>query len=142
MFFKNVMFGWIRQLFFGEKDFWILIISFWYFIIVSAWKKVWPFIRSNFNPRQPKMLGVKFGWNWPNGSRKDILILLMFFFFFCNFFIISRLKRLGIFLWTNLNSHHPMMLCAKFCLNWINGSGDENFSISFKYFGYLENISV
>ena len=30
-----------------------------------------------------------------------------------------------VFIWPNLNSHYPGMLCAKFGWNWPNGSGEE-----------------
>ena len=46
--------------------------------------------------------------------------------YFCNFVIISPGKRTGSFIWTNLNSLHLRMLCAKFGLNWPTGSGDED----------------
>ena len=39
-------------------------------------------------------------------------------------------------LWTNLNPLHPRMLCAKFGLNWPNGSG-EDFYISSMYWYFI-----
>ena len=35
-------------------------------------------------------------------------------------------KRVGSFIWTNMISHHPRMLCAKFGWNWPSGSGEED----------------
>ena len=35
------------------------------------------------------------------------------------------------FIWRNLNPPHPRMLCAKIGWNWLNGSGEENFLISY-----------
>ena len=55
--------------------------------------------------------------------------------------IISPWKRVGAFIWTNLNSLHPRMHCAKFCWNRPSGSGEENFLIKSIYFFYLVIIS-
>ena len=44
---------------------------FCYFVIISPWKRVWPFIWTDFNPYQPRMLWAKLGWNLPSGSRED-----------------------------------------------------------------------
>ena len=44
---------------------------------------------------------------------------------FRDFVIISLWQRVATFIWTNLNPHHPRMFCAKFCLNWPSGSGEE-----------------
>ena len=44
---------------------------FRYFIIISPWKWARPFIWRNLNPLHPRMLGAKFGWNWPSGSREE-----------------------------------------------------------------------
>ena len=46
--------------------------------------------------------------------------------YFRYFFIISPLKRVGPFIWTNLNPHHTRMLCAKFGWNWPSGSWEED----------------
>ena len=48
--------------------------------------------------------------------------------------IISPLKRVGPFIWINLNPLHPRMHCAKFGWNWLSGSGKEDFKISSMYF--------
>ena len=44
---------------------------FHYFIIISLWKRVRPFVWTNFNPLHPTMLYAKFGWNWPCGSGEE-----------------------------------------------------------------------
>ena len=55
-----------------EKNiFWILSMYFCYFIIISPWKKVLPFLRMNLNSLPPRMLCAKFGWNWPSGSGEE-----------------------------------------------------------------------
>ena len=56
---------------FGEKDFQILSMYFWYFIIISPWYKMWPFSWTNLNPLHPRILCAKFGRSWPNGSGED-----------------------------------------------------------------------
>jgi hypothetical protein len=43
------------------------------------------------------------------------------------FVIISLLKRTRPFIWTNLNSLHPRMICTKFDWIWPAGSGEEDF---------------
>ena len=55
--------------------------------------------------------------------------------------IISPWKRVGPFIWTNLNPLHPRMLYAKFGWNWPSGSGEEDFLISSMYFRNFVIIS-
>ena len=76
-------------------------------------------------------------------SPKDALcsVVLDLSIYFRHFEIISLLKRAGPFIWTNLNPHHPRMLCAKFGWNWLLGSGEEDFHISSMYFQYFIIIS-
>ena len=47
--------------------------------------------------------------------------------YFHYFLIISPWKRAGLFIWTNLNTLHPRMPCAKFGWNWLSGSREEDF---------------
>ena len=69
------------------------------------------------------MLCARIGWNWSSDSgEEDFLILSMLFHYFI---IISPWKRAGPFIWTNLNSLHPKMRCAKFGWNWSSGSVEE-----------------
>ena len=56
--------------------------------------------------------------------RKHFKFHLCIFQFFV---IISSWKRVGPFIWTNLNTLYPMMLCVKFLRNWPSGSGGEDF---------------
>ena len=123
----------------GEEDFLISSMYFRYLVIISTWKRVVPFVWTNLNPLHPRMLFTKFGWNWPRGSgEEDFLILSMYFHYFV---IISPWKKVGPFIWTNLNSIHPRMLCAKFGWYWHSGSGEEDFLISSMYFHYFVIIS-
>ena len=57
------------------------------------------------------------------------------------FVIFPPWKRMGPFIWRNLNSHHPRMLCAKFGWNWPSGSGEKYFLISSMYFRFFLIIS-
>jgi hypothetical protein len=43
------------------------------------------------------------------------------------FVIISPLKRTWPFIWTNLNSLHPRIVCTKFDWIWPAGSEEEDF---------------
>ena len=55
----------------GEKDFKVLSIYFLYLVIISPWKRTWPFIWPKFNSLQPGMICAKFGWNRNIGSGKE-----------------------------------------------------------------------
>ena len=57
--------------------------------------------------------------------------------YFRYFVIISPWRKEGPFIWTNLTSHHPRMIWAKFDWNWHSVSGEEdlfNFVNVFSYF--------
>ena len=79
-----------------------------------------PFIWTNLNTLYPRMHCAKFGWNWLSGSGEDFFNFFNVFLPFGNYL---PLERGGGFIWTNLNPHHPRMLCAKFGWNWPSGSG-------------------
>ena len=64
-------FGWNWLSGSGEEDFLISSMYFHYFVIISPWKRAGPFIWTNLNPLHPRMLCVKFGWNWPSGSGEE-----------------------------------------------------------------------
>ena len=53
------------------------------------------------------------------------------------FAIISPLKRTWSFIWTNLNSLYPRIICTKFDWLWLAGSGKEDFLIKFSAFSLL-----
>ena len=61
--------------------------------------------------------------------------------YFRYFVIIFPYKRVGPFIWKNLNPLDPKMLCAKFGWNWLSGFGEEDFLISSMYFRYFSIIS-
>ena len=56
----------------GEEDFLISSMYFRYFLIIPPWKRAGPFIWTNLNPLNPRMLCAKFGWNWPSGSGEEV----------------------------------------------------------------------
>ena len=72
----------------------------------------------------PRMLCDKLCWNWPSGSEEEFFFISSMYF--CYFVIISPWKRVGPFIWINLNPYHTRMLCAKFGWNWPSGSGEED----------------
>ena len=47
-----------------EKIFKIRQYIFRNFIIITAWKRAWPFIWTNLMALHPRMHCCKFGWNW------------------------------------------------------------------------------
>ena len=108
---------------------------FRYFVIISPWEKVWPFIWTNMGPFHPcfELSLVEIG---PVVLQKKILIFLNVFFYFV---IISPWKSAGPINLIHLNPLYPKMLCAKFGWNWPNGSA-EDFLILLMYFCYLVNI--
>ena len=57
------------------------------------------------------------------------------------FVIISILKIVWPFIWTNLNPLNPWMVCAKFSWNWPSNSGEEGFKILSMYFCHFAIIS-
>ena len=71
------------------------------------------------------MLCAKIGWNWLSGSGEEDILKFSSMYFHL-FIIISPWKKAGRFFWTNLNSLHSMMLCAKFGWNWPSCSGEED----------------
>ena len=109
---------------------------FRYFGIISPWKMVF----TNLNSHHPWMFCVKFGCNWPSGSGEEDFKTSQVYFLY--FVITSPWKRSRPFIWTNFNSLHPRMLCAKLGWNLPISSGEEHLLISSVYFRYLVIISL
>ena len=61
----------------GEEEFLISSMYFRYFLIISPWKRAGPFIWTNLNPLQPRMLCAKFGWNWLSGSGEEEFLIFV-----------------------------------------------------------------
>ena len=107
-----------------ERRFLNLSMYFRYCVIMTPWKKAWPFIWTKFESPSPKTLCQVWlkstQWSW---SKR----FLNFVNDFRYFVIISPWKRAWSFIWTNfdplqprialhlknLDSLHPRMLCAK-----------------------------
>ena len=92
--------------------------NFSLFLIISPWKRVWPFIWTNMNSLHPRMVYAKFDWNRTSRSwKEDFKISFMQF---------RYTSKKGVTLHLNLNLLHLKMLCAKFGWNWPSGSGEED----------------
>ena len=70
--------------------------------------------------------------------RRRFLKVLHVFLLFTNS-IISPMRRVWPFIWTNLNPLHPRMLCAKFGWSWTSGSG---WRIIFKVFNIFLQFTI
>ena len=73
---------------------------------------LWPFNWINLNPLYQRWLCAKLNWKCSSDSGEDFWIPSMYFRLLCNY--LSPWKRVGPFIWTNLNSLQPRMLCSKF----------------------------
>ena len=118
-------FGWKWPSGSGKEDFYMFSMYFYYFTIISPFRKVWPFIWTNLNRFHPRMFCARSDWKWPSGSAEEIFFVKVCQFFF----IISQLSPI----WERrgpsfeiLNSLNPGILCAKFGWNWPSGSGEED----------------
>ena len=69
-----------------------------YFVIISPWKSMGPFLWTKLNSLHPRMLCAKFGSNWPSGSgEKDFLKFYQYIF---TLLLVSPLgKRTWSFIW-------------------------------------------
>ena len=90
-----------------------IIIVNCYFVIISPWKRMGPFIWINLNPLHPRMFCAKF-------VEIGLVVLEKKMYFE---FAISLSSPLGKgqalhLKKKKLNPIHPRMLCAKFCWNW------------------------
>ena len=109
-----------------EKNiFTISIMHFRYFVITSPWRRVGgPSIEQTrdlytqecFVPSLVEIGTV---------ALEEEIFFTISIMNFRYFVIISPYKRAGLFIWINVNSLHPRMLCTKFSWNWPNGSGEE-----------------
>ena len=84
---------WLKNLRSGSGgDFLVLSMHFRYFLIISHWKKAWPFIWIDLNSLHLSGLCAKFDWNWRSDSGEE--------------------ER--PFIWTNLNPKNAL------CKVWLN----------------------
>ena len=87
----------------------------YYFKIISPLRRAWPFIWTNFNLLHPKCFVPSFVEIGPVVLEKKIFKSCQFIFIISK--IISPLGRAWPFIWPNLNSLYPGLLCAKFGWN-------------------------
>ena len=112
-------FGWNRPNGSAE-DFKILSMYFCYFVIISHWKRAWPFIFTQ-GCLVPSLVEIG-----------PVVLEKKFFFkissvYFRYLVITTPWKRAWPFILTNLNPLYPRMLCTKFGWNWPSGSWEEDF---------------
>ena len=107
----------------GQVVFNILSMYFRYFIIISPWKRAWPFIWTYWIPiTQGCFVSSLHGFG--QVVREKIFYnVVNVYLLFHNYL---PWKRAWLFIWINLNSFHPRMHCAKFGWNWPSGSGEED----------------
>ena len=100
-------------------------ISSKYFIIMSPWKRHGPSFEPTWIPFTQGYIVPSLVEIGPVVLEKKIFLISSMYFRY--FLVISFLwKRVGPFIWTNLNPHHQRMICAKFGWNWPSGSGKED----------------
>ena len=81
-----------------------------YFVIIYSWKMAWSLILTNV--LYPRMLCVKFDWNWLIGSGQESFEILLMYFVF-----ISPWRKAWLFICTHLNSPSPN---DALCQVWFN----------------------
>ena len=107
-----------------------------YFVIISRWKRSWPFIWTNLNSIHPRMLCVTFSWNWPSSSSSEDFFNSVNVGFFW-----SPLKKYGCLL-NRLELPSPKdatKMQDAFCQVWLKLSQwclRRSFQISSMYFRY------
>ena len=114
----------------GEEDFRIssMYMYFPYFVIISPWKKVVPFIWMNLNSHHPRMNCATFSWNWPSGS-EDFLNFVNVFSLYPNNLPLEEVRALHL---NKLESPSPKDSLCQVCLKlawwygttWAFGSGE------------------
>ena len=72
-------YGWNWPIGSGEEESKIMSMYFHYFVIISPWWRELPFIWTNLNQCQSKILCAKFSWNWSCGpGEEDVKLLNVF----------------------------------------------------------------
>ena len=64
-------FGRKLTIYYGKEDFEKLSMYVDYAVIISPWKRAWPFIWTNLNFLHPRMPCHKFSWYWPCDSGEE-----------------------------------------------------------------------
>ena len=109
---------------FLRRGFFNFVNVFHYFVIISPWKRLGPFIWTNLNPLHPCMLCAKFRCKLTQWFSRR----------FFNFVNVISLFRSYLSLEKGIHFVHlnkieippPKDTCAKFGWNWLSGSGEED----------------
>jgi hypothetical protein len=123
----------------GEEDSYKFSVYFYSFTIISPWKRAIPFLWKKINSHHPRIICAKSGSNLPNGFGGEDFQMTPYHFYI--FVIISPLKRTWPFIWTNLDSIHPRIICIKIDWFWPVGSEKEDFYKVSVYFYSFAIIS-
>ena len=83
---------------------------FHYLVIISSWKRVWPFIKTNLNLDPSHNDALYQVWL----KLAELVLEKSLSMYFCNFVIISPWKRVWPLIWTNMNPLYQRILYAKF----------------------------
>ena len=84
---------------------------------------MWPFHLNKLKSSLPK---DAFCYVWLKLAQRFWRRFFKMSMYFHYFVFISPQKKEKSFIWTNLNSLHSRMICAKFGWNWPSGSGGED----------------
>ena len=84
----------IGSVFLEKRIFFILSMHFRYFVIISSWKRVGPFIWTNLNSLHPRILCTTLGWNWPMVLEKKIFYFVNVFSLFRNYLPLEKGRAL------------------------------------------------
>ena len=101
---------------------------FWYFVIISPWKRVHvcPFICTNLIPFTQENQLCQVWLKLPHWFLRRFLNIIYVYSLFYNYF--NPLGKGCGPSFDQMNSFHPRMLCAKIGWNWPTGSCEEDFS--------------
>jgi hypothetical protein len=89
---------------------WSIHLFFYLFCDYIPLKWTWPFISTNLNSLHPKIIYCKLNWFWPDGSGEKFNNFSVYFY---SFAITSSWRGAIPFIWANLESFLPRMICAK-----------------------------
>ena len=115
--FIPVFLAWSRRFF----KFWTCTFSI---LLITPWKRTWPFVLTKLNSPHPRRLCAKLGWNWSSYSWKTFWISSMIFLKFRYYLPLEK----DVALHLELNffyPRYPRMLCAMFGWNCPDGFREE-----------------
>ena len=120
----------------SEEEFiYIYIFRQYIFVIISPWKRTWPFLWTNWNPHHQRMLCAKFGWNRLVGSGENIFLnSVKVFKLFRNYFPLEK----GVAFY--FNKHESRLPKKALCQAWLKlAKWFSRFFISSMYFLLFPN---